>query len=55
MTEKQYPICFICNHCFRDDWYGVCCRNEKCEHYTRNWDLELQTECEFFEDAGWLE
>lgn len=46
---KNYPICYTCKYCFRDDWYGVCCENEDCPHYTRYWELELQTECEYYE------
>lgn len=48
---KNYPLCYTCKYCFIDDWYGICCENKDCSHYTRSWDLELQTECEYYEKA----
>lgn len=54
LCEQSYPICFVCEYCFRDDWYGVCCKNKESKHYTRSWDLELQTKCEHFKfDKNW--
>ena len=36
----DFPICFICEYCFRDDWYGVCCENKQSPYYTMSWDLD---------------
>lgn len=52
MVEFQVILCYHCEYCFRDDWYGVCCENKKSKHYTRSWDLPVEKihDCEHFEE-----
>jgi len=44
--------CFYCEHCFRDDNYGVCCENKHSKYHTRSWDLHWENigDCEYFKD-----
>ena len=44
--------CFYCEHCFRDDNYGVCCENKNSKHFTPHWDLHWENigDCECFKD-----
>ena len=53
-TQFKPILCYHCKYCFRDDWYGVCCENKNCEHYTSKWDLPIEKikNCEYFEEEG---